>query len=523
MSTLSNNKPFALALSGIDKKFGAVHANKNIDLEVPAGTIHGIIGENGAGKSTLMNIIYGFYTADSGQISIAGTPIKLTSSKQAISHGIGMVHQHFMLIDNFSVLENVILGAEDGMLLNTSLSKARTELERLAKEYQLDVPLDALIEDLPVGLQQRVEILKALYRGAKILILDEPTGVLTPQETEHLFHIFDALRKQGVTILLITHKLREILAATDNVSVMRQGEMVAHRKTADTNKEELAELMVGRKVRLKVEKSEAKPEQVLLSTKDLTYKDDIGVNRLKSVTMDIKAGEIVGIAGVSGNGQSELIDALAGLITPTSGHIKIADTVINAKKPSSPDSVRQLSVGHIPEDRLAKGLVKAFSAEESAILGYQNLAKYNGKVMNHPKVITQECSRLMEEWDVRPRDPKLRSSLFSGGNQQKLIIAREVDQNPDILLIGQPTRGVDIGAIEFIHKRIIELRDQGKGILLVSVELDEIMSLADRIIVMFDGEIVGEVRADQATEKILGMMMANILPDELNTTAGVAQ
>ena len=523
MPTLPNNKPFALELSGIDKKFGAVHANKNIDLQVPAGTIHGIIGENGAGKSTLMNIIYGFYTADSGDISIAGTTLKLSSSKEAISHGIGMVHQHFMLIDNFTVLENVILGAENGMLLKTSLSEARTELKRLAKEYQLDVPLDALIEDLPVGLQQRVEILKALYRGAKVLILDEPTGVLTPQETDHLFHIFDALRNQGVTILLITHKLREILAATDNVSVMRQGEMVAHRKTADTNKEELAELMVGRKVRLKVEKNQAKPAQVLLSTHDLTYKDDMGVNRLKSVSMDIKAGEIVGIAGVSGNGQSELINALAGLITPTSGHINIADTRIDAHNPATPDSVRQLSVGHIPEDRLAKGLVKAFSAEESAILGHQNLAKYNGKMMNKPKVITQECVRLMEEWDVRPRNPKLRSSLFSGGNQQKLIISREVDQNPDILLIGQPTRGVDIGAIEFIHKRIIELRDQGKGILLVSVELDEIMSLADRIIVMFDGQVVGEVSAEQANEKILGMMMANILPDELQTTAGVAQ
>lgn len=523
MSTLPNNKPFALELCNIDKKFGAVHANKNINLQVPAGTIHGIIGENGAGKSTLMNIIYGFYTADSGDIKISGTTQNFSSSKEAISHGIGMVHQHFMLIDNFSVLENVILGAENGMLLKTSLSDARTELQRLAKEYQLDVPLDALIEDLPVGLQQRVEILKALYRGAKVLILDEPTGVLTPQETDHLFHIFDALRNQGVTILLITHKLREILAATDNVSVMRQGEMVAHRKTADTNKEELAELMVGRKVRLKVEKNKAKPSQVLLSTHDLTYQDSMGINRLQSVSMNIKAGEIVGIAGVSGNGQSELIDALAGLITPSSGYINIAGTHIDAQNPATPDSVRQLSVGHIPEDRLAKGLVKAFSAEESAILGHQNLAKYNGKMMNKPKVITQECERLMEEWDVRPRDPKLRSSLFSGGNQQKLIIAREVDQNPDILLIGQPTRGVDIGAIEFIHKRIIELRDQGKAILLVSVELDEIMSLSDRIIVMFDGKVVGEVSAEQATEKILGMMMANILPDELQTMAGVLQ
>jgi len=517
MSQLPNEVNIALELCGIDKKFGAVHANRNINLQVPKGTIHGIIGENGAGKSTLMNIIYGFYTADSGEIKIAGTTRKLNSSKEAISYGIGMVHQHFMLVDNFSVLENVILGAESGGLLKPSLKKARTELEHLAKEYQLDVPLDALIEDLPVGLQQRVEILKALYRGAKILILDEPTGVLTPQETDHLFKIFDALRLKGVTILLITHKLREILAATDNVSVMRQGAMVAHRKTAETDKEELAELMVGRKVRLKVEKESATPDKVLLSTSNLTYADEMGVDRLKKVSMSIKAGEVVGIAGVSGNGQSELMSALAGLIVPSSGQINIGDRHIDAQSPSSADEVRHLGVGHIPEDRLVMGLIKSFSAEESAILGYQNSEKYNGKLFNDPKMINQECARLMEDWDVRPRDPKLRSSLFSGGNQQKLIIAREVDKNPDLLLIGQPTRGVDIGAIEMIHKRIIELRDQGKGILLVSVELDEIMALADRIIVMFDGQVVGEVSAEQANEKILGMMMANIIPDELNS------
>lgn len=519
MSIHPSDKPFALELRGIDKRFGAVHANRNIDLQVPPGTIHGIIGENGAGKSTLMNIIYGFYSADAGDILISGEVQKLANSKEAISHGIGMVHQHFMLVDNFTVLENVILGAENGPLLKSSLHDARKELERLAKNYQLDVPLDALIEDLPVGLQQRVEILKALYRGAKILILDEPTGVLTPQETEHLFHIFDALREQGVTILLITHKLKEILAATDNVSIMRQGAMVAHRKTAETNKEELAELMVGRKVRLKVDKNAAKPAQILLSTKDLTYTDGMGVDRLKKVNIEIKAGEVVGVAGVSGNGQSHLINALAGLLIPTSGSITIGQTIIDAEHPCSPDGVRQLSVGHVPEDRLNMGLIKSFSAEESAILGHQNRSTYNDKVLNKPKVITQECARLMEEWDVRPQDPKLRSSLFSGGNQQKLIIAREVDQNPDVLLIGQPTRGVDIGAIEFIHKRIIELRDQGKGILLVSVELDEIMALADRIIVMFDGHIVGEVSCEQANEKILGMMMANIIPDELSKSA----
>ncbi|WP_299801588.1 ABC transporter ATP-binding protein [uncultured Shewanella sp.] len=516
----SNERPVALELRGIDKRFGAVHANKDICLKIPAGTIHGIIGENGAGKSTLMNIIYGFYTADKGEILIDGIERKLANSKEAISYGIGMVHQHFMLVDNFTVLENVILGAEEGGLLKPSLRKARKELERLAKEYQLDVPLDSLIEELSVGLQQRVEILKALYRGAKILILDEPTGVLTPQETEHLFHIFDALRAQGVTILLITHKLKEILSATDNVSVMRQGEMVAHRETAHTDKEELAELMVGRKVRLKAEKSGANPTDVLLSTHNLTYTDSMGVDRLKDVSIEIKAGEVVGVAGVSGNGQSELLSALAGLITPTRGSIKVGDKVIDANNPTCADGMRKLKLGHIPEDRLVMGLIKTFSAEESAILGHHNQSQYNGALLNKPKYINSECKRLMDEWDVRPRDPKLKSSLFSGGNQQKLIIAREVDQDPDILLIGQPTRGVDIGAIEFIHKRIIELREQGKGILLVSVELDEVMSLADRIIVMFDGHVVGEIDASKADEKTLGMMMANILPDELAADNG---
>ncbi|MBY5921765.1 ABC transporter ATP-binding protein [Ferrimonas balearica] len=515
MSQARPKSPLALELRGIEKRFGDVHANRDINLQVPAGTIHGIIGENGAGKSTLMNIIYGFYEADSGDILVEGERQNITNSREAIAAGIGMVHQHFMLVDNFTVLENVILGAEEGGLLANSLGKARKELTRLAKEYQLDVPLDATIEELPVGLQQRVEILKALYRGAKVLILDEPTGVLTPQETDHLFRILDALRSQGVTILLITHKLREILAVTDNVSVMRQGAMVGHVKTADTNKEELAELMVGRKVRLKVEKGAANPGEVLMSTRDLTYTDSRGVDMLKSVSLEIRAGEVVGIAGVSGNGQSELMEALAGILVPTKGEIRIGDHLITPTSPSDPKSVRAMKVGHVPEDRLAMGLIKSFSAEESAILGFHEQGQYNGPVLSKPKVIETKCRDLMEEWDVRPRNPKLRSSLFSGGNQQKLIIAREVDQDPDVLMIGQPTRGVDIGAIEYIHKRIIDMRDQGKGVLLVSVELDEILALSDRIVVMFDGNIVGEVPADKANERILGMMMANVIPDEL--------
>lgn len=524
MSDSRPNQALALELRGIDKRFGDVHANNNINLQVPKGTVHGIIGENGAGKSTLMNIIYGFYEADQGDILVDGQTCHIPNSREAIAAGIGMVHQHFMLVDNFTVLENVVLGAEDGAMLNVSLRKARKELQRLAHEYQLDVPLDATIDELPVGLQQRVEILKALYRGARVLILDEPTGVLTPQETDHLFRILHSLRDQGVTILLITHKLREILAITDNVSVMRQGQMVGHVKTSETSKEELAELMVGRKVRLKVEKQDATPGEVLLSTEKLTYTDSRGVDMLKSVDLEIRAGEVVGVAGVSGNGQSELMEVLAGILEPTKGEVKIGSNRITAESPSSAKLVREMKVGHVPEDRLSMGLVKNFSAEESAILGIQEQPRFNGQWLSKRKDITEYCQGLMEEWDVRPRNPKLRSSLFSGGNQQKLIIAREVDQDPDVLMIGQPTRGVDIGAIEYIHKRIIDMRDQGKGVLLVSVELDEILALSDRIIVMFDGQIVGEVAADKANERILGMMMANVIPDELKQadTAGEA-
>ncbi|QIZ76392.1 ABC transporter ATP-binding protein [Ferrimonas lipolytica] len=515
MAQASNAPRMALELRGIDKRFGEVRANQDINLKIPAGTVHGIIGENGAGKSTLMNIIYGFYEADKGEILVDEKLCHIPNSREAIAAGIGMVHQHFMLVDNFTVLENVVLGAEEGAMLNVSLRKARKELQRLADEYQLTVPLDATIEELPVGLQQRVEILKALYRGARVLILDEPTGVLTPQETDDLFKILDTLREQGVTILLITHKLREILAVTDNVSVMRQGAMVGHVKTSETSKEELAELMVGRKVRLKVEKEAATPKQVLMSTKDLTYTDSRGVDMLKKVNIEVRAGEVVGIAGVSGNGQSELMEVLSGILVPTKGQVQIGEHIITAENPSDPKHVRDMGVGHVPEDRLAMGLIKSFSAEESAMLGFHEQEQYTGKIFNKPQAITEKCAALMEEWDVRPRNPKLRSSLFSGGNQQKLIIAREVDQDPDVLMIGQPTRGVDIGAIEYIHKRIIDMRDQNKGVLLVSVELDEILALSDRIVVMFDGNIVGEVPADKANERILGMMMANVMPDEL--------
>nr|WP_316651411.1 ABC transporter ATP-binding protein [uncultured Gellertiella sp.] len=496
----------AIELIGIDKKFGAVHANKNINLTVARGSIHGIIGENGAGKSTLMSILYGFYQADSGEIRIAGTPVTIRDSQAAINHGIGMVHQHFMLVENFTVLENVMLGAEGGALLAKGVSAARVELKRLETDYGLEVDPDAVIEELAVGLQQRVEILKAMYRGAEILILDEPTGVLTPSEADHLFRILGVLRDQGKTVILITHKLREIMAITDTVSVMRRGEMVATRKTSETSVEELAELMVGRRVLLQVEKGHSNPGGVVLSVRNLTVKDGRGVTMVDNVSFDVRAGEIVGIAGVAGNGQSELLEALAGIRPPTSGEILIDGQPIARANPAR---LRELGLAHIPEDRHHMGLVLKFEEYENSVLGYHRDPKYGRGMLLDLEAIRRDAAEKIEKYDIRPPNCRLKTANFSGGNQQKIVVAREIERDPRILLIGQPTRGVDIGAIEFIHKRIIDMRDQGKALLLVSVELDEIRALSDRILVMFAGHVVGEKTAD-AGEQTLGLMMAGI-------------
>ncbi len=497
------DKP-AIELVGIDKKFGAVHANKNINLAVSKGSIHGVIGENGAGKSTLMSILYGFYQADAGQIRINGEPIVIRDSQTAISAGIGMVHQHFMLVDNFTVLENVILGAEGGAVLAKGVSAARVELKRLEQEYGLDVDPDAVIEELPVGLQQRVEILKAMYRGAEILILDEPTGVLTPAEADHLFRILKVLRDQGKTVILITHKLREIMAITDTVSVMRRGEVVATRKTSETTVEELAELMVGRRVLLRVEKGVATPGTVILSVRNLTVKDDRAVTMVDNVSFDVRAGEIVGIAGVAGNGQSELLEAIAGIRKPTSGEILFQGRPIDRADPAQ---LRALGLAHIPEDRHHMGLVLKFEEYENAVLGYHRA--YGKGPLLDLDAIRRDALEKIEKYDIRPPNPRLKTANFSGGNQQKIVVAREIERDPTALIIGQPTRGVDIGAIEFIHRRIIEVRDSGKAILLVSVELDEIRSLSDRVLVMFAGRVVGEQMPD-ASEQTLGLMMAGI-------------
>ena len=501
--------PPALELRGIDKRFGAVHANRAISFAVAAGSIHGLIGENGAGKSTLMNIIYGFHRADSGEIRVHGRPVEIHSPQQAIAAGIGMVHQHFMLVENFTVLENVVLGVEGGRLLAAGLARARAELAALARDYGLDVPLDAVVSDLSVGLQQRVEILKALYRRAEILILDEPTAVLTPQEADQLFRMLRRLREQGKAVILVTHKLREIMAVTDRVTVMRQGAVVAEVATPDTSLRGLAEKMVGRAVLLQVEKGPALPGEPLLSVRDLEVTDAFGIARVKGATFELRAGEIVGLAGVAGNGQSELLEALAGIRAPTRGEIRLQGRDL-VREGLDPRARRQLGLAHVPEDRLHAGVVLGFPALANAILGYHDRPAYNGRFLVNGAAILAGCEQKMAAYDVRPANPFLRIAAFSGGNQQKLVLAREIDADPRVLLVGQPTRGVDIGAIEFIHKKLVALRDAGKALLVVSVELDEIFGLADRILVMNGGEIIGELARADATEEKIGLMMAGV-------------
>ncbi|MBT9502065.1 MAG: ABC transporter ATP-binding protein [Burkholderiaceae bacterium] len=504
---------YAVEMLGITKRFGTVLANDQIELKIAAGTIHGVVGENGAGKSTLMSILYGFYQADEGEIRLQGKPVQIRSSTEAIAQGVGMVHQHFMLVEPLSALENILLGAEDGWLLAKARQKAEARLKTLMETHHLPVDLHKLVEAMPVGEQQRLEILKALFRRARILILDEPTGVLTPQEAAQLFTILRELRAQGVTVVLITHKLQEIMDVTDNVTVMRAGRVVAQRRTQDTSREELAELMIGRPVLLQVDKG-AKPaadSAVRLAVKNLRYHDARGVERLKGLEFELRAGEILGIAGVSGNGQTELLAVLAGLLKPSAGELQLntrgAQRRFDARQWLPASELRAFGCGHVPEDRLGEGVIKNFSMQESAILGFHQDAELGGWAWLSPKRIRERTLRLIEAFDVRPVLPSLRTADMSGGNQQKLVIAREMARQPEVLLVGQPTRGVDLGAIERIYRELIKARDAGAAILLVSVELEEIFALTDRIMVMNGGGITGIVETAQSSAKDIGMLM----------------
>jgi len=499
--------PPAVAMRHIEKRFGAVRANREVNLRVAAGTVHGIVGENGAGKSTLMSILYGFYQADGGEIEIEGRPVRINGSREAIALGIGMVHQHFMLVDTLSALDNIMLGAEPGWLLQRARSTVRQQLQALMHDTGLQVALDQPVSALPVGERQRLEILKALFRGARILILDEPTAVLTPQETDALFVTLRQLRDRGTTILLITHKLREIMALCDAVTVMRGGAVVLDAPIGETSIDGLAEAMVGRRVNLGRDGARAAPGAVLLQAQGLRWADALGVPRLDGVSLQLRAGEIVGIAGVSGNGQSELLDVLSGLMAPQQGSLKIGDREFTPRHWLDTATARSLRIAHVPEDRHKRGLVLPFAAWESAVLGYQGRPRYSRRGWMQQRTMREDCTQMMERYDVRPRDAMLRSANFSGGNQQKLVLAREALPEPQVLLVGQPTRGVDIGAIEFIHGRLRAMRDAGGAVLVVSSELDEVLALADRVIVMNAGRITGELPIDECTEGALGRLM----------------
>jgi simple sugar transport system ATP-binding protein len=505
MSTTTTTTALAVEMRGITKAFPGVVANDHVDLDVRAGEIHALVGENGAGKSTLMNILYGLIHPDSGEILINGAPAKIGGPRDAIASGIGMVHQHFMLIPVFTVGENIMLGREPvvaGGIYDTA--KARRDIQEMTRKYGLALDPDARTGDLPVGLQQRVEIVKVLYRGAGILILDEPTGVLTPQETKELFAVLRDLVKGGKTIIFISHKLREVLEISDRITVMRRGKVVGHLITKDTNQEEIATAMVGRAVLLRVEKKPAKPGAVAFRVENLSALSDRGVPALKDVSFELRQGEILGIAGVEGNGQSELVEVLAGTRKASGGKVWLGDkdvTTYNAR------DEREAGIAHIPEDRRGAGLVLNYSIADNLILGRQrNVLFAWHHVLLLLDAIRKWAQRLVKEFDIRTPSIDVPARALSGGNQQKIIVAREMASQPRVLLASQPTRGVDIGAIEFIHRRIVAERDGGAAVLLVSAELDEVRSLSDRIAVIYEGRIVSIEPAD-ASEDRLGLLM----------------
>jgi len=499
-------------MKNISKIFPGVVANDNVNFELAEGEIHVLLGENGAGKTTLMNILYGLYQQTSGEIFIRGEKVLMKNPNTAIENRIGMVHQHFMLIPPFTVAENIVLGNEPNkygkMLMD--MDKAKEKVIKLSDDFGLKIDPDLKVQDISVGLQQRVEIIKALYRGADILILDEPTAALTPQEIDELGDIIRKLTSEGKSIILITHKLKEVMSMSDRVTVIRKGKIIETLNTADTDIDSLAELMVGRKVKLDVDKEEKDPGKTVLKVQNLKVLDNRKLEAVRDVSFDVKKGEILAIAGVNGNGQSELIEAITGLRKVVSGSISLEDEDITNSKTKE---IIDKGVGHIPEDRQRRGLVLEYSLAENMILGVHNRKPFSkNKLMNY-EAINKHGKELISEFDIRTPNEQVEAKSLSGGNQQKVIIARELYKDPVLLIAAQPTRGLDVGAIEFVHKRLVEQRNHNKAVLLVSMELDEVMSLADRIAVIYDGRIVGIVDAENATERELGIMMAGGLPE----------
>lgn len=493
-----------LELRNIRKAFGDCVANEDVSISVKRATIHAIVGENGAGKSTAMKIVYGFYEPDSGEITYDGKAVRIRNPHDAIALGIGMVHQHFMLVDTMSVAENIILGAETGSAASLDLEKANAEIQALSDELKLGVDPRAVIEDLSVGQQQRVELLKALYRNAETLILDEPTAVLSPQEVEEFFGILRRMKEQGKTVVIITHKLDEVLAISDEVTVMRDGRTVGNVVTSETNAKELARLIVGRDVLLRVEKTDAEAAGTVLEVKNLSVGGKNGL-AVKDVSFTVRAGEIVGIAGIEGNGQTELIEALSGLCRSNGGAVEFDGKNVTNQ---SARHLKELGVAHIPEDRHKRGLLLNSDLAENSILGvhYRAPVATAAGFMNNA-VIDKKVGEIIKNFDVRPGDATQPAKSLSGGNQQKLVIGREFELNPKLLLVSQPTRGVDIGAIEFIHRKLIELRDAGSAVLLVSAELEEVTALADRLLIIREGRIVGEVDPKVASVDEIGLLM----------------
>ncbi|MBX0356386.1 ABC transporter ATP-binding protein [Halobacillus sp. Nhm2S1] len=496
---------YVIEMLNIRKEFPGIVANDNINLQVKKGEIHALLGENGAGKSTLMNVLFGLYQPERGEIRVRGEKVNITDPNVANALGIGMVHQHFMLVDTFTVTENIVLGSEPKKAGTVNLKHAEDQVRELSERYGLNVDPKAKIRDISVGMQQRVEILKTLYRGAEILIFDEPTAVLTPQEIKELIDIMQSLVKEGKSIILITHKLKEIMEVCDRCTVIRKGQGIGTVDVSETNPTELASLMVGRDVSFSTEKTKAEPKETYLSIKDLRVKDVRGVEMVKGLNLEVRAGEIVGIAGVDGNGQSELIEAITGLRRSESGTIRLHDKEITNL---TPRKVTQSGVSHIPQDRHKFGLVLDFPIGENMVLQSYHQKPYSKKGVMNFKNIYQKAKNLIAEYDVRTPDAYTPARALSGGNQQKAIIGREVDRSPDLIIAAQPTRGLDVGAIEFIHKKLIEERDKGRAVLLLSFELDEIMNLSDRIAVMFDGQIIADVQPEETNEQKLGLLMA---------------